>query len=282
MGPAAQLAQRRPLWPPYPRRADRAAAFWHDHDRSEADLYTGTRLANALDWRNNSRPQLSQLEFDFLNQSAETAERLARKAEEQQRREEEQLKQIAEEQRLRAEEQAKLVVEQKKRAEEAETASSRLRNRRNIAFGLAAIGLTVAAVAVYFFFESRNNEALAKERADIANSQALAAEAGEPNVKTKEIDLLLAIESNLISEEGKDFTPNLGFGAIHNLSTLFPISKSVLKHDGPVNETEWNADESLILTRSSDGTAKLWNAESGALIHTLSHDAYCVVSRVER
>ena len=40
---------------------------------------------------------------------------------------------------------------------------------------------------------------------------------------------------------------------------------------------EWNADESLILTSSSsdfggDGTAKLWDAESGELIHTLSHE----------
>jgi WD40 repeat protein len=41
-------------------------------------------------------------------------------------------------------------------------------------------------------------------------------------------------------------------------------------HEGPVNQAVWNADGSRILTASGDGTARVWDAATGAELFVLS------------
>jgi hypothetical protein len=43
-------------------------------------------------------------------------------------------------------------------------------------------------------------------------------------------------------------------------------------HEGPVWQAIWNGDESRVLTSSGDGTAKLWDAQTGAEIALFSGD----------
>jgi WD40 repeat protein len=43
-----------------------------------------------------------------------------------------------------------------------------------------------------------------------------------------------------------------------------------VRHNGPVEDARWNADESRILTASDDGTVRLWDAHSGAALTILT------------
>ncbi len=46
-----------------------------------------------------------------------------------------------------------------------------------------------------------------------------------------------------------------------------------LKHDGPISRAQFSADESRVLTWSSDGSARLWDSASGEpLTSPLEHD----------
>jgi WD40 repeat protein/tRNA A-37 threonylcarbamoyl transferase component Bud32 len=45
----------------------------------------------------------------------------------------------------------------------------------------------------------------------------------------------------------------------------------VLRHDGAIHQVAWNARSNLVATASEDGTAKLWNASTGALHGTPIH-----------
>jgi hypothetical protein len=47
-----------------------SAAGWEAMDRPDAELYRGARLAQALGWRDAARPDLTDLERDFLDASA--------------------------------------------------------------------------------------------------------------------------------------------------------------------------------------------------------------------
>ena len=43
------------------------------------------------------------------------------------------------------------------------------------------------------------------------------------------------------------------------------------QHGDNVHGAVWNADESQLLTWSSDGTAKIWDTESGDLLLIVQH-----------
>ena len=118
---------------------------------------------------------------------------------------------------------------------------------------------------------AEENAILAEARASINFSQALAAEAGQLTNLSSQIDLLLAIESNLFRGE-KNFATNASYVALHKLIPRFPIMKADLAHSGSVWESKWNADESLILTNSADGTVKVWQADSWTLLLELPHN----------
>ena len=64
-----------------------AAESWDDLGRPDSELYRGVRLARALEWRNRVRPSLSAAEPDFLEASAELADKEQRATEAQVRRE---------------------------------------------------------------------------------------------------------------------------------------------------------------------------------------------------
>lgn len=70
---------------------------------------------------------------------------------------------------------------------------------------------------------------------------------------------------------GKTMTVPLAVEVLSEQVHQLPPPILSFTHDGPVTQAEWNEDESLILTRSDDGTAKVWDAASGELRHTLSH-----------
>ncbi|MEM7802437.1 MAG: ATP-binding protein, partial [Chloroflexota bacterium] len=154
-----------------------AASFWEAHGRREVDLYSGTRLRIALDWERETNPHLSALESEYLFASQAAFEKEKKEEARRGMRELEQQKAIAKAQQARA--------------EEAETAAIRLRRRRNVAFGLAALGMIFASVAFYFFREANLNARDIELRNMISMAAAQLPAVGNPDQNSAERAMLM-------------------------------------------------------------------------------------------
>lgn len=142
------------------------------------------------------------------------------------------------------------------------------RRSRLVIAGLSV--LTALALAMSGFAFVAKNEA--DQRARVARSQVL----GSQGVKLTETQPYL---SNLLGVEAYHQAPtslaqqSLSMG----LNNSYEIMLN-LHHDGPVLEARWitnatwNKDESQILSWSSDGTAYVWDAETGRQILKIKLD----------
>ena len=75
----------------------------------------------------------------------------------------------------------------------------------------------------------------------------------------------MAIEALRLAE------PNEAYGVLRQTFYRFwPVRVTFSGHTRGVTWAEWNADESRVLTASSDGTARVWDAAAGAELLTLS------------
>jgi len=68
------------------RRITEVAAEWQRFDRDDELLYRGTRLAQALEWRERNEPELNMLEREFLDASVALKRRLELQEEERKER----------------------------------------------------------------------------------------------------------------------------------------------------------------------------------------------------
>ena len=62
------------------------------------------------------------------------------------------------------------------------------------------------------------------------------------------------------------------------IMVLFDMCRWMSGHDGPVNSVAFSVDGHKILSSSFDKTVKIWNADSGEVIQTLSgeFDIACI------
>ncbi len=54
-----------------------------------------------------------------------------------------------------------------------------------------------------------------------------------------------------------------------NLTSSWTLASTFDDHDGSINSIDYNQDGTLIVSGSDDSTARLWDAESGAVLHVL-------------
>jgi WD40 repeat protein len=67
----------------------------------------------------------------------------------------------------------------------------------------------------------------------------------------------------------------------HKVKAFNPtLKREFAEHSGPVNLAAFSSDGRLVLTVSSDQTAKLWDAASGQLLHTFDGQSNWVLSAV--
>lgn len=227
-----------------------ASAEWTGADRDTSFLLHGARLDQFAGWSANARLALTQDEQAFL--SASLAEQQRQAAQEDARRQHELVtaQTLAEAERQRAE-------TEQRRAEDQTHAAARL--RRQAAY--LALALLVAAVlgGMAGMFAYRANR-----DARIATSRELANAAVNNLAVDPERSLLLALY-------GLNAADTLE--ARNALRQSLPAQhqvKSFVAHDSTVTGLAFSPDGKLLASASSDSTAKIWNAQTGELMSTVT------------
>jgi WD40 repeat protein/DNA-binding SARP family transcriptional activator len=252
------------------------AREWHERGRPTDELYRGSRLATALDWRTTSDPDLTSVEQDFLAESEALAEAELRAARERAVRE----------------------------------AAGRRRTRwLAAALGVALVGSIIAGVVAL------DQRADAQREAQVAASRELAAAAIANLDVDPELSTLLALEA-VDATQGEDGTvlreaeealhravsslrlgltvPQGGYGlAVSPDGTRFATggdgSDSAVTvwdletgeqrlqlsgHDGGAAAVGFSPDGVSIAT-THDSTVRLWDAVTGEQLRTLrGHGGY--------
>jgi WD40 repeat protein len=248
------------------RQVTRDAREWQRLERDPGALYRGARLAQASDWLANEAPRLGDLEAAFLTASRELAEKQERDKEAQRRSELAHQQALAQEQRKRAE-------EERRRAAEAVAASGKLKRRRNLAFGLAAGAIALAILAFTLFQQSSRNAEEAILNLELAEAAAAKAQAREFAAlsaaalgrRDLEGSLAWAIQAvDVFEENGQpDATARTALQkALEGLAE--PYQKALLEgHADSIHTVAFSQDGSRIVTASEDGTARIWETETG-------------------
>ncbi len=116
---------------------------------------------------------------------------------------------------------------------------------------------TQAAIAAQQTAEAERAEAV--RQAEIAVSRLLAAQSAvELNKNNPELALLLSLEALSTTETLE------AFEAVYNARANNHARRTFYGHTDRVLQASWSQNESRVLTRSDDGTARIWDAESGA------------------
>jgi len=217
----------------------RAAEEWLELKRDPSALMHGVRLAQGLEWLGRN-PDASDLLREFLEASNIAKQEAARKEREAQERE------IVREKELRRE------ADRRRAAEETAARQARhsaLRSRR-LSYALGALLLITAGAGM-----------LARRQQLIAQSRALAAQAESELGHDPPKALDLALQASRTHKTTQ---------ADEAVADAFPQLMATLSgHTDSVVHAEFSPDGRHIVTASSDGTARLWNTESGQLMANL-------------
>lgn len=96
------------------------------------------------------------------------------------------------------------------------------------------------------------------------------AESGQPLFEMRHNQSVEAAEWNqaetIIVTEEKN--------VLHGWSALQGEHLFTLTHDDAISDWQWNQTQTRLLTRSLDGTAKVWDVSTGALLFTLTHSSW--------
>jgi WD40 repeat protein/transcriptional regulator with XRE-family HTH domain len=220
------------------RQLATAAREWENAGHDESFLITGSRLEQFEGWSANTPVALTQHERAFLDVSI--AERNRRASEEgaRQRRELEAAKELAETQRQSA---------------------SRLRVRNRVITTVASVAVILALLAGLLGLRAENEKQL-------ATSRELAAAAVSNLDIDPERSILLALQAESAAHTIE--AENALHRSIPEARVLF-----VLHHGAKVWEVAYSPDGKRIATTGGDKTAKIWDANTGELLMTLTGHA---------
>ncbi len=224
------------------RHLTEAAHEWELLGRDAGALYRGAHLAQAREWAELHPKELNSGERAFLDGSDELEQHEQMEREEQQQRELESARKLAESEKQRAEEQTRLAWQLRKRAV-----------YLLVAFILAGI------LAVTSFFLRQQ----ALQKADIAQSNELAASSISNLDEDPELSILLALQALESSHTAG------AEDALHRAVQASRIRFTLTGHTDTVSDVEFSPDGTKLASASSDHTAKIWDFASGKELFTL-------------
>jgi WD40 repeat protein len=256
---------------------------WQESGQEAGALLSGARLSTAQEWLNERGSDLSQAETEYI--LASQAEQLAQQEAESAR----QKREAALTRRSRNFLFALVVIlllavigtsglaYLARRAQvEAETQSEARATQQALAKGEANARATQQAIAEA---EKANAQAQANTRATAqadALQQANLARARELSlaaINNLEFDpersILLALQAVSIAQKTGDTVPIEIQDALHRAVLDSRVRLTLRGHTSDVWDVAYSPDGTQLATASSDGTAKLWDAESGVEIFTL-------------
>ena len=217
------------------RHLTESAHEWEVRGHDPAELYRGARLAQAREWSSVNEERLNASERTFLAASIDQEQHDALEREEQRERELTAAKELAETQRLSA---------------------SRLRLRNRVITTVASVAVILALLAGLLGLRAESEKQL-------ATSRELAAAAVSSLASDPERSILLALQAESTAHT---------IEAANALHRSIPEARVllVLHHGAKVWEAAYSPDGKRIATTGQDKTAKIWDANTGELLMTLT------------
>jgi WD40 repeat protein/ABC-type oligopeptide transport system ATPase subunit len=253
-------------------QVNEAAQDWRRLQHDAGALYRGLRLSQALEWADKHDDQISQLEREFLiaSRDMEAQMEVAREAQRQ--------KDLINAQKLAQEAEARRMAEEN-RAREAELSAIKLRNRNRVISiagtiaGLAAIlAICLALVAGYFSYRSNVNEKAAELQSKISFIRELSFRSMSLLEGDQDIGVLLAGQAVNIAESLKDVTVPEAQTSLYHALEVANFTTVLRGHTDVVRTATFNADGTLIVTASRDGTAQVWSIDGRQLAVLKGHN----------
>lgn len=236
-----------------------AAQEWQTSSRETDLLYRGARLAQAREWALTNNEEMNPLEREFLNESVVYQERETAERERMRQNELEAAQKLAEAERERAEEHA--------------ADARQIRKRSTFLAGALTLTLLMVAVALYLGARAREATLAAQEQQRIAFSRELAAAAVNNLEVDPERSILLALEAvSMTYDVDKTWTVDAE-NALRQALEASRLQLTLHGHTAGVGKAVFSHDGSLVATTSDDGTARIWDAETGREILNLTTGA---------
>ena len=137
--------------------------------------------------------------------------------------------------------------------------------------GIALLALLAAGAAFWFGTLAQAAQAVATRAADLAHAQNLAAEALAQVERDPDLGILLARASISITEQVQDAprVPQAEAALRQGLVAAAPLL-ALRGHTGAVLDAAYSPDGHWIVTASADNTARIWDAATGQVQHTLT------------
>jgi WD40 repeat protein/DNA-binding XRE family transcriptional regulator len=242
------------------RQLTEAAQEWNTLHREPDLLYRGMRLDQAREWARTSDEEMNPLEREFLAASIGASECEAAQKEAQRQRELEAARKLAEAEKQRAE------VESQ-RAEEHAYSATQLRKRAFYLAGAFTIALLMAFTALFFGSRARQAAIVAQASERTAFSRELAVQSKFNLTVDPERSILLALAA--LDQAHSQEAENM----LHEALSASRLRLTLRGHEGPVYKVDYSPDGKQIASAGGDGTARIWDAETGALLLTLAHPA---------
>jgi WD40 repeat protein/DNA-binding SARP family transcriptional activator len=286
------------------RRITEAAREWERLERDPGTLYRGLRLGRALEWAKAHDPDLSPIERAFLDASQALAEQRSAEQEALRQREVEAAHKLAEAEGRRAEDQARAAARLRRRAfllagasilalvlaavallafrqanqnaETAQAASTRAVGQQAAAQTAQALESAQRATAEAERQARATQQAVAEQeraKADLRAQEAYARElsqAAEANLeRDPELSMLLALEAISVSLAA-EIPASLQMQDILHRAMQTSRARLTITHPGGTWGMDVSPDGSLLATGGNDGVVRVWDAQTGRPVQTLT------------